>query len=93
MFESKLSFSKSEKYKSYSESTSRTQTVTYEAKAICTEFVLSLGKRVIRIDKSRLLTSKEQDSDAHFPLCLFNQILTITLRSILPFSAPSIRCL
>jgi hypothetical protein len=50
--ETKTSFSKSEKYKSYSETTSKTQTVTFEAKAICTEFVLSLGKRPMLIDKS-----------------------------------------
>jgi hypothetical protein len=51
-FSSSLAFSRSENFEKYSQSTSKTQSVLYEAKAICTEFDLSLGKRAMVDDSS-----------------------------------------
>jgi hypothetical protein len=42
-----LAFSKSESFKSFSQGSSKFQTVTFDAKAVCTEFDLSQGKRVM----------------------------------------------
>lgn len=44
---SSLAFESSERMESFRETTSRTQTVSYEAKAICTEFDLHLGKVIV----------------------------------------------